>query len=107
MSGGPVQTRDVWVLMTFKMEKTLEGRKTVIRLIGRLRSEHLEELKSQLGASAPQFVFDLTEVTLVDVDVVRFLRSCEHAGVTLLHCSPYIREWILREQQANREEKAC
>lgn len=84
--------------MTFKMEKTCQGRKTVIRLVGRVRSEHLEELKSQLGTNAPLFVLDLTEVTLVDVDVVRFLGSCEREGVTLLHCSPYIREWILREQ---------
>jgi len=84
--------------MTFKMEKASEGRKTIIRLIGRVRSEHLEELRSQLGPDGPQYVLDLTEVTLVDVDVVRFLRSCESEGVTLLHCSPYIREWILRER---------
>lgn len=85
--------------MTFKMEKSLEGRKVVIRLVGRVRSEHLEELRGQLGTDASQFVLDLTEVTLVDVDVVRFLGTCECEGVTLLHCSPYIREWILREQR--------
>jgi anti-anti-sigma regulatory factor len=85
--------------MTFKMEKSWEGRKVVIRLVGRVRSEHLEELKGHLGTNASQFVLDLTEVTLVDVDVVRFLGTCECEGVTLLHCSPYIREWILREQR--------
>ncbi len=85
--------------MTFKMEKSSEGRKVVIRLVGRVRSEHLEELKSQLGTNRSQFVLDLTEVTLVDVDVVRFFGTCECEGVTLLHCSPYIREWILREQR--------
>jgi hypothetical protein len=41
---------------------------------------------------------DLDEVTLVDVEVVRFLGVCEAAGIALLHCSPYIREWIVREQ---------
>ncbi len=84
--------------MTFKMDKTSQGRKTVIRLVGRVRSEHLEELKSELGTNASQFVLDLIEVTLVDVEVVRFLGTCECEGVTLLHCSPYIREWILRER---------
>lgn len=85
--------------MTFKMERAFEGRKTIIRLVGRVRSEHLEELKSHLGTNASQFVLDLTEVTLVDVDVVRFLGLCEGDGVALLHCSPYIREWIVREQR--------
>jgi hypothetical protein len=40
----------------------------------------------------------LEEVTLVDVEVVRFLGMCEANGVELVHCSPYIREWIRREQ---------
>jgi hypothetical protein len=42
---------------------------------------------------------DLDEVTLVDVEVVRFLGSCETAGIAILHCPPYIREWIAREQR--------
>jgi len=44
-------------------------------------------------------VLDLDEVTLVDVEVVRFLGRCEQAGTALLHCPPYIREWIAREQR--------
>ncbi len=43
-------------------------------------------------------MFDLDGVTLVDVEVVRFLGACEADGIELLHCSRYIREWILREQ---------
>jgi hypothetical protein len=41
---------------------------------------------------------DLGEVTLVDVEVVRFLSECEGGGVILVHCPPYVREWILRER---------
>ena len=41
---------------------------------------------------------DLGEVTLVDVEVVRFLSECEDGGIVLVHCPPYVREWILREQ---------
>jgi hypothetical protein len=44
-------------------------------------------------------VLDLDEVTLVDVEVVRFLGTCEKEGTALLHCPPYIREWISREQR--------
>ncbi len=46
---------------------------------------------------------DLEEVDLVDIEGVRFLNACESAGVSILHCSPYIKEWMLRErgEQAN------
>jgi hypothetical protein len=43
-------------------------------------------------------VLDLEEVTLVDLEVVRFLDVCEAEGIALLHCSPYSREWIARKQ---------
>jgi hypothetical protein len=84
--------------MTLKIEKVSEGRKTVIRLSGRLRSEHLDELKAQLEGDWRRIELDLDGVTLVDVEVVRFLSACEDGGVELLHCWPYIREWMLREQ---------
>jgi hypothetical protein len=42
-------------------------------------------------------VFDLDEVTLVDLAVVRFLVACESDGVALVRCAPYIREWMGRE----------
>jgi hypothetical protein len=43
-------------------------------------------------------LFDLGEVTLVNVEVIRFLSDCEDEGVVLVHCPPYVREWILRER---------
>jgi hypothetical protein len=45
-------------------------------------------------------VLQMDEVTLVDVDVVRFLNKCETEGVRLINCSPYIREWMSREKTA-------
>jgi hypothetical protein len=42
-------------------------------------------------------LFDLEEVTLIDLDIVQFLARCEAEGMQLLHCPPYIREWISRE----------
>jgi hypothetical protein len=38
-------------------------------------------------------LFDLGEVTLVNVEVIRFLSDCEDEGVVLIHCPPYVREW--------------
>ena len=85
--------------MTLKIEKVSAGPKTIIRLSGRLQAEHLDELKVQLAGDWRGIGLDLDGVTLVDVDVVRFLNTCEEHNVELLHCSPYIREWMMREHQ--------
>ena len=45
-----------------------------------------------MKGSGPKIVLDLEEVTLVDVEVVRFLGVCEAEGSNVLHCAPYIRE---------------
>lgn len=73
------------------------GSTTTIRLIGRIRSEHLEELKQELARAGLLVVLDLDEVTLVDLEAVRFLAARQAEGAELLHCSLYIREWMLRE----------
>jgi hypothetical protein len=48
------------------------------------------------GAQSPS-ALDLEGVMLVDIEIVRFLNVCEKNGVELLHCWPYIREWMSRE----------
>jgi anti-anti-sigma regulatory factor len=84
--------------MTLKIEKYADGDSTTIRLIGRMQAEHLEELEKQIRESGPAITLDLEEVTLVDVEIVRFLGTCEAGGATLLNCSPYIRDWIGKER---------
>ena len=38
-------------------------------------------------------------MTLVDVEIVRFLNACEKGGVfELLNSWPYIQEWMIREK---------
>jgi anti-anti-sigma regulatory factor len=83
--------------MTLRIQRDSVRGSTTIRLIGRIRSEHLRELKEQVATAGLGVVLDLDEVTLLDVDAVRFLGACEADGAKLLHCSPYIREWMLRE----------
>jgi len=84
--------------MTVKIEKDSDGPQTTLRLIGHVQGEHLAEVKAQMQGSGPGLVLDLEDVTLVDVEVVRFLGACEAAGSTVLHCAPYIREWMQRER---------
>jgi hypothetical protein len=85
---------------TLKIEKDSQGGKTTIRLIGHFQSEHLGELKNQLQHDGPLFILDLKEVTVVDVEVVRFLVESKADGVKVVHGSQYIRKWMAREQTA-------
>jgi anti-anti-sigma regulatory factor len=85
--------------MTLKIEKDSDGRKVIIRPSGRLQYEHLEELEKQLIGEPAAIGIDLEGVTLVDVKVIRFLNVCEDNGVDIIHCWPYIREWMIREKQ--------
>ena len=83
--------------MTLKIEKRAHEGWTIIELSGPLRSEHLAELKQQIIGERSRMALDLDAVTLVDVEVVRFLNACEERGVELLNCWAYIREWMIRE----------
>jgi hypothetical protein len=84
--------------VTFKIEKNRDRHSTTIRLIGRMRAEHLSELEKQIRESESKIVLDLEELDLVDVEAVRFLGVCETQGVALLNCPPYIRDWIGKER---------
>ena len=84
--------------MTMKFEKETRSLKTMIRLSGRLQSKHLDELKTQMEGTRSRIALDLNGVTLVDVEIVRFLNACEKGVVELLNCWPYIQEWMIREK---------
>ena len=84
--------------MTLKIEKYADENSTTLRLIGRMRAEHLPELEKQIREIESKIALDLEELNLVDVDGVRFLGSCEAAGVTLVNCCHYIRDWIGKER---------
>jgi hypothetical protein len=86
--------------MTLRIEKTSDGEKTIFRVSGRIGSEHLDELKAEIEGWGRGAALDMEHVTLVDVDGVRFLSDCESRGIELVHCSPYIREWIARERRS-------
>jgi hypothetical protein len=95
-----------WQIPMFKIEKLVDGNTTVLRLVGRINAEHLEELNQLIADAEPKVVkLDLSEVTLVNLDVVRFLGDQEQGGVELGKCSPYIRKWIQREQTVNSMQR--
>jgi anti-anti-sigma regulatory factor len=84
--------------VTLRIEKDSDGQTTTLRLIGRVRREHIEELKAQIKAGRTSVTLDLNEVSLVDLDVIRFLAACQTQGVSLVHCSRYIKNWIAKER---------
>jgi glutathione synthase/RimK-type ligase-like ATP-grasp enzyme len=86
--------------MTLKIERFSRKRGTRIRLSGELRSEQLDDLRAEIERGGPRVTLDLVEVFLVDIDAVRFLRTCEARGVEVVNCSAYIREWMNQERRA-------
>jgi len=84
--------------MVFRIEKVSDGPDTVLRLSGRINSEHVQELKTQIDESAHRIVLDLEQVRVVDLDAVHFLAVCEAKGIELRRCSPFVREWIMAER---------
>ena len=84
--------------MTLKIEIACNGETATFRLSGCIEEDHLVELQAEVQRYRPRLVFDLAETTLVDLAVVRFLAAYEGAGVELLRCPRYIREWIARER---------
>jgi hypothetical protein len=84
--------------MTLKLERHFDGHCTTIHLIGHMKAEHLAQLKALITESGPKVAMDLEEVRLVDIDAVRFLNACESTNVSVQHCSPYIRKWMLQER---------
>ena len=90
--------------MTLKISYVAGKREIRLCLSGQLRSEHLDQLKSEVERGGPRVTLDLEELDLVDIEGVRFLNACESAGVSILHCSPYIREWMLQERTRPKDQ---
>jgi anti-anti-sigma regulatory factor len=84
------------------IEKNSDRHKTTIRLIGRMQAEHLPALQALIKESGPRIALDLEQLALVDVEAVRFLGGCRRNGMVLRNCSPYIREWIAKEQKSGK-----
>jgi anti-anti-sigma regulatory factor len=82
-----------------KIEKESDGCISKLRLSGRIQSHQVASIRSEFDDICANKVLDLSEVTIVDLSVVRFLITCEDEGVELLQCPPYVREWMLRERR--------
>jgi ABC-type transporter Mla MlaB component len=73
----------------------------VFTLSGRMDAENVAELKELIESEAGgrRVVLELSDLTLVDREAVKFLERCETESVKLENCPAYIREWIARERE--------
>jgi ABC-type transporter Mla MlaB component len=91
--------------MTLRIERTSGRRKTQLGLSGELRQADLEVLKSEIAREGQRVALDLEEVSLIDLEGIRFLNACEADGIEVLRCAPYMREWMSQER-ADRNDRA-
>ena len=82
----------------FRIEKDSHASDTVLRLSGWMRSRHIPELKGEIEGSRRKIILDLGKLTLVDREVVRFLRACAAKGMELRDCPSYIQLWLASEK---------
>ena len=78
-----------------RIQRTANG-EVVFTLSGRIDKEHVPELEALIAAEKKDrpIILDLKDMTLTGQDGITFLAQCETAGIALLNCDPYVREWI-------------
>jgi anti-anti-sigma regulatory factor len=79
----------------------LENGEVILVLSGRLDAGHIGELEALVRAeSSGRAVFlDLKDMTLAGREGIELLARCEAAGIGLLNCARYVREWITRHRK--------
>jgi anti-anti-sigma regulatory factor len=82
-----------------RITRTVNG-EVVFKLSGRIEAENIAELKALLSAetNGRRVLLDLSDLTLVDQDVVSFLRNSEADGIELKNCPAYVRKWMKQEK---------
>ena len=82
-----------------RITRTANG-KVVFKLSGQLSAENIGDLEKLLNAEASgrRIVLELKDLTLVDQDIVRFLKRSEANGIMLENCPAYIRQWIKQDK---------
>ena len=82
-----------------KIQRSENG-EVVFRLSGRMDHESTAELENLIEAEmkGDQIALDIKDLTLVGQSDIDFLTRCEAAGIKLVNCARYVRDWIARQQ---------
>ena len=87
--------------MTWKIDRYVEQQRLVVlRLSGRIDRDDVDTLREMIGREKEPVAIDLTEVVLVDREVVRLFATSELNGIELRNCPAYIREWVSKDKES-------
>lgn len=84
--------------MVLRIDEIRSESETIFRLIGRITSPDVQQLKADIAEARNRVTLDLQEVSLVDLDAVHFLAAAENSGIELRGLPPYIRAWVVIEK---------
>ncbi len=72
----------------------------VFKLSGQMSAENIGELETlfRAEASGRRILLDLKDLTLVDQDIVSFLKRSVTNGIKLENCPAYIRQWMKQQK---------
>ena len=85
--------------MVLRIEPAPNESPTLLKLVGRITSPDVQQLKALISETRSPVALDLQEVDLVDLDAVRFLAAAERGGLALRNLPPYVRAWVLLERE--------
>jgi len=88
----------------WRMKRVADRNWVTLRMSGHLEAAHLVEIQNALAEEGmnANVVLDLSEVTVIAQEAVRFLAHFEVNRIDLHKCPTYIREWIAQERRAMR-----
>ena len=84
--------------MVLRIEPAPNESPTLLKLVGRIASPDVQQLKALIAEMPNPVALDLHEVELVDLDAVRFLAAVERRGLVLRNLPPYVRAGVLLER---------
>ena len=81
-----------------RIEWQSDGCVSRLLLSGRIQANDTACIRSAMRDGCIRQVLDLSEVTLLDLEAIRFLMECEDDGIELAHCPSYVRQWMHLER---------
>jgi hypothetical protein len=91
----------------WKLTKVVDRDWVTFRMSGHLEATHLVEIQKALADEGmdENVVLDLSEVTVIAQEAVRFLAHFEVNRIDLRKCPAYIRQWIAQERRAMKRRE--
>jgi hypothetical protein len=92
----------------WKMRKIVDRNWVTLRMSGHLEAKHLVEIQNALADEKmdANVVLDLSEVTLIAREAVKFLARFEVDRIDLQKCPAYIRNWIAQERKNGKNSRS-